>query len=240
MNQFTGHIFATHLLTRQHQGPVVHVSNEEIWPSVLLLLALLILVFVKARALAKVTRIVQSTFSNQILQQLEREEVNPFRFYAIALNLVFWMNMAFVCYKINAIYGLVFLNVPHLLQYLFFLLLFLSGFLIRILLNNLLSAFTGEKKLLSNYLINSQLINQTFGLFIMPFIILAEFSGINPLLFLGGSVLVLAIGITLKWYRGLMMGLVQERVGLLQIFSYFCGLEILPTLVLVKYLIETF
>jgi hypothetical protein len=67
-----------------------------------------------------------------------------------------------------------------------------------------------------------------------------EFSKFNSLIFIWGGLLVLAMVVLLKWYRGLLMSLVIERIGLLQIFSYFCGLEILPVFVLVKYIIETF
>ncbi len=84
------------------------------------------------------------------------------------------------------------------------------------------------------------LVNQSFGLFLFPLIVLMEFSKFNPLIFIWCASLVLGTAVLLKWYRGVLMSLVVERIGLLQIFSYFCALEILPVFVLVKYIIETF
>lgn len=185
-------------------------------------------------------RIVQSTFSNQVLQQLEREEINPFKFHALALNLFFVLNVSFLIYKINNLYHFVLTDSGHFLQFSFFLLLILLVIVLKNILNKILVFFTDQRKVISDYAISSTLVNQTFGLFLFPFVILLEFSPFNPLVFISGAVVVLGGAVVLKWYRGLISGLIAERVGILQIFSYFCGLEILPFFVLVKYIIETF
>lgn len=185
-------------------------------------------------------RIIQSTFSNQVLQQLEREEINPFKFHALALNLFFVLNVSFLVYKINNIYHFVLADSGHFLQFSFFLLLILLVIVFKNILNKVLVFFTDQRKVISDYAISSTLVNQTFGLFLFPLVILLEFSPFNPLVFISGAVVVLSAAVVLKWYRGLIGGLIAERVGILQIFSYFCGLEILPFFVLVKYIIETF
>ncbi len=240
MPTYTPHIFEGHLLRQINHAPVLRQVNEDVWPSLLLLACLVVLVIVKMRAFPKVVRIVQSTFSNQILQQLEREEVGPYRFYALGLNAVFLINISFLAYKLNSIYHYVLTDSPNIVQFLFFAGIMLAILLFKSLINLLLAVFTGERKAISDYLINSSLINQTFGLFLLPCVILMEFSPFNPGIFVWAGIFVLLTGIFIKWYRGLIMGLVEERIGLLQIFSYFCGLEILPVFVLVKYIIETF
>lgn len=182
----------------------------------------------------------QSTFSSQVLQQLEREEFNPFKFYSLGLNLIFILNVSFLVYKINTLYKFVLVDTSHLVQFWFFFGIVLIVFLFKILVNRTLTFFTDKRKVISEYATSSTLINQSFGLFLFPLIILIEFSPFDPLVFILGALTVLAASIILKWYRGVIMGLVEERIGLLQIFSYFCGLEILPVFVLVKYIIETF
>ena len=236
----SSHIFEDHLLRAGNLAPLARTVNEEIWPSLLLVTCLLILVLVKIRSFPKVVRIVQSTFSKQILQQLEREEINAFRFYAVGLNILFIFNIAFLLYKINQHFQVVFEERGHLSQFLFFTGITLGVILAKNLLNLLLGICTGERRAIADYLVNSSLINQTFGLFLFPCIILMEFSPFNPLIFIWTGVTIVIAGIFIKWYRGLLMGLVEQRIGLLQIFSYFCGLEILPVFVLVKYIIETF
>ena len=185
-------------------------------------------------------RIVQSTFSSQVLQQLEREEFNPFKFYSLALNLFFILNVSFLAYKINSIYKYVLIETSNFAQFCFFFLIVLIVVFLKLLVNRSLAVFTDKRKIISEYVTSSTLVNQSFGLFLFPLIVLIEFSPFDPLIFIAGALIVLVSAVLLKWYRGIIMGLVEERLGLLQIFSYFCGLEILPVFVLVKYIIETF
>lgn len=219
---------------------MVKISSQQVWPSVFLIGCLIMLVLVKISAYTKVVKIVQSTFSAQVMQQMEREEINPLKFHHLALNMLFLLNLSFLCYKINGIYKFILVEESRLVQFGFFVLLVSLVFFARLLANYLLALFTNERKLVSEYSVNASLINQTFGLLMFPWIILSEFSTLNPLVFISGAVIILISAVLLKWYRGAIIGLVEERIGLLQIFSYFCGLEILPVLVLVKFVIETF
>ena len=98
------HIFAEHLLQKQNTSPVLNPAEDLIWPSVFLFVCLLLLALIKASAIEKVIRIIQSTFNKQVLQQLEREEANPYKFYSLALNAFFLLNLSFLVYKINSIY----------------------------------------------------------------------------------------------------------------------------------------
>ena len=233
-------IFSDHLLPKQHLAPLPRVEHELIWPSVFFVICLALLALVKFSSFSKVLKIVQSTFSLQALQQLEREELNPFRFYALGLNLFFVLNLSFLLYKVNSIYKYILVKSYGLNQFFFFFACILVVIALKAIANLLLGHFTNEKKVLSEYGINSLFINLTFGLLLFPCIILMELSPFNPLIFISAAFIVLASSVLLKWYRGVIMGLVEERLGLLQIFSYFCSLEILPVFVLVKYIIETF
>ncbi|MCC6372453.1 MAG: DUF4271 domain-containing protein, partial [Bacteroidia bacterium] len=169
------------------------------------------------------------------------EDTNQMRLYTIALNLFFLFNLAFLIFKINAIYGFVLTGSGHFTQFLFFGLLVVLMFGLRFVSNKLLGLFSHGEKVLGDYESSSGLINQACGLFIFPWIILVEFANaFNPLVFICGALITLAASVLIKWYRGIIVCLIQERVGLLQIFAYFCGLEILPAIVMVKYVIETF
>ncbi len=191
-------------------------------------------------AITKVSRILQSTYNVQIFQQLEREEFNPFKFYAIVLNINFVIILSFLCYEINSVYKFIFLEKTAFFQFMFFLGLVVLVLVIKSLSNRILSFFTNDRKVLPDYDINSTLINQALGIFLFPWVVIIEFSRFNPLPFLSGALVMIAAGLLIKWYRGIVIGMIEERVGLLQIFSYFCGLEILPLFVLVKYTVETF
>lgn len=234
------HIFYHHLLTKQHLSPQPKTSDIEIWPSVFLLACLAVLVVIKVRAFDRVIKLVQSIFSPQALQQLDRSEQSQFKLYNIALNLFFIFNLSFLVYKINLAYKFVLPNSAHFTQFMFFSLLVLMLFAFKYAVNKLLTLITSETRLIGDYEASSILINQASGLFLFPWIVLAQFSKFNPLIFVSGALITLSAGTLIKWYKGLIGSLMEDRVGLLQIFTYFCGLEILPIIVTVKYVIESF
>jgi hypothetical protein len=232
------HIFSHHELRPLDQGAEFNLAQELIWPSIFLLVCLLLLAFIKARAFGRVVRIVQSTFSTQILQQLEREELNSSKIHSIGLSAFFLLNLSFLLYKMNSIYGLILVKTDSSLQFFFFFALTLLLFAGKTLAIRLLALFTDSRRLVADYRTSTTLVNQTFGLFIFPFLVLSEFTDWNPRYFLWTAVSILALSTLLKWYRGLIMSVVDERIGLLQIFSYFCGLEILPLLTVAKFIVE--
>lgn len=142
-------------------------------------------------------------------------------------------------YKVNAMFGFVLRLEDSLVQFSFFFVLILLLFAAKFALLKLLAVFTDQYRLFADYGTSTLLVNQTLGIFIFPLIALAEFTTVNPLWFVYIALSMLALSIALKWYRGLIMSLVEERIGILQIFSYFCGLEILPILSLAKFVVET-
>lgn len=234
------HIFQDHLLQPLHASALVKPGYEQIWPSIFLIICLVLLVVVKARFFSKVVKIVQSTFSLRALQELEREEFNPFRLYSVLLNLFFILNLSFLAYKLNGMYHFILVDKPDLVQFFFFLGLIILFSGIKAIANRILGYFTNEKKTISEYVVNSLFINQTFGLLIFPWMVLIQLSNLNPLLLISCSLIVVALSVLLKWYRGMIIGLIEQRIGILQIFSYFCSLEILPIFIVAKYIIETF
>jgi hypothetical protein len=176
----------------------------------------------------------------QTLRQLEREEFSPLKFYSIALSVFFLLNLTFFVYKVNFIYKLVLTGQTQLLQFMFFLITIVLLFLVKGGFTRLLAIFVNDHKLIPEFVYSSFMISQTQGLLLFPCLVLAELSHFNPLIFLSAASVILIAMQIFKWYRGIVFALMENRVGLLQIFTYFCGLEILPVLVLVKFIIETF
>lgn len=233
------HIFTNHLLPVTNKAPIPVTEVVLVWPSLFLLSCLVLLAVIKAGAFSRVARIVQSTFSNQLLQQLEREEVNAFKLHSIALSVFFILNLSFLFYKLNGYYGFILRKEDSLVQFSFFLVVLLLLLGSKFSALRVLAFFTGQYRLIANYGTSTLLVNQTLGLVVFPLVALSEFTNSNSQVFVWTALGLLFGSALLKWYRGLVMSLVEERIGLLQIFSYFCGLEILPVLTLAKFLIET-
>lgn len=234
------HLFYDHLLQRQHLNPVLRSQTSLVWTSVYILFCLALIVFVKVTSYSKVIKIIQSTFNSNALRELEREETKGFKLHSILLSFFFLLNISFLLYKLNAFYKFVFTDKSLFIQFTLIFLIVLIFVLIKNFLNQFICFLSNNYKTLSDYSYNSIKINQTFGLFLFPWLIMAELTSFNPLIFVSGAFVVLSASLIYRWYRGVIIGLIEERIGLLQTFTYFCGLEILPVIVLVKYIIETF
>jgi Domain of unknown function (DUF4271) len=236
MNE-THHILYHHLLQRQNDLPIIRTSLVSIWPSIFLLICLVILVVLRVTSYQKVIKIMQAIFNFKTAKSIDGEEYKFFKLSSILLNVFFIFNMAFLCYKLNSIYRLILVKWSGVMQLLFFILFML---LFKFLLNRLLLFISNNHKVVSEYNLIGSLINQTFALFIFPFVVLLQFSKYNSIFFLFCALVILASAEIYKWYRGFLISLIEQRIGLLQIFTYFCALEILPGLILLKYIIETF
>ena len=239
MNE-THHILYHHLLQRQNSIPLIRTSLVSIWPSIFLLICLVILVVLRVTSYQKVIKIMQAIFNFKTAKSIDGEEYKFFKLSSILLNVFFIFNMAFLCYKLNSIYKLILVKWSGVMQLLFFILFILLLLLFKFLVNRLLLFISNNHKAVSEYNLIGSLINQTFALFIFPFVVLLQFSKYNSIFFLFCALVILASAEIYKWYKGFLISLIEQRIGLLQIFTYFCALEILPGLILLKYIIETF
>lgn len=108
------------------------------------------------------------------------------------------------------------------------------------LMNALLKAISSKGKFIQEYRLISGSINRVSGLFLFPLLLLIGFSEINAEFLLILSLVLVGLMLLIKWVKGLLLSISEDGLGILQILTYFCALEILPQLVLVKYTIETF
>lgn len=239
MNE-THHILYHHLLQRQNTFPIIRTSLVSIWPSIFLLFCIVILVVLRVTSYQKVLKIIQSIFNFKTAKSIDGEEYKFFKFSSILLNVFFIFNIAFLCYKLNSIYKLILFEWSGVTQLLFFILFILLLLLFKFLLNRILLFISNNHKAVSEFTLIGSLISQIFSIFIFPIILILQFSKYNSLFFLHCALIILGLSVILKWYRGFLIALIEERIGLLQIFTYFCALEILPGLILLKYIIETF
>ncbi len=194
----------------------------------------------RVNAIQRVSQILQAGFSRQASIKIERQESNPLSLIPALLLLVYVLNLSFVMFRANAYFHLVFNDLPTGIQYLVFAGLIVILLVLRFAVNLFLGFVTNEMRLLSEYTASGFILLQTFGLVLFPVVVLMEFSPAEPLFFLYTAIVLAGVSVLIHWFRGLLSALSGRGVGMLQIFCYFCALEILPILVLVKFIIETF
>lgn len=233
-------IFQGHSLTPVHQHPVFRNGQDYIWPSVFLLLVFSGIVLARVSLRERLDKIMLSSISLQTTRQIEREDFNPFKPVSLLLSFIFCFLFGFFVYQTNKNFGNVFNDRPPAFQFLAFCFLFLMVFAVKYVFHYLIGLLTGTSTLFNEYTYSNLLINQATGIVLFPFLVATEFSSINPIYLLIPCLFILGFNLALKWFRGFVFSAVEQHIGFLQIFIYFCAVEILPSLVLVKFIIVNF
>lgn len=233
-------IFQNHLLKPIHDGAIFNPAQQLIWPSVVLFLAVCVLIVLKATMPSRTLRVLNAAYSLQVARQIERENYGPFKRQSILLNIVFVMVIGFLFYKLNRLFGAMLNDTTGIMQYLFFVFLVLAMYSIKFIVLNIVGFITLTKDTIDEYINNTLIINQSIGVVLLPVMIIAELSPINPVWLVFPSVLFIVLGYFFRLYRGFLFSGIEQGMGIFQLFVYLCALEILPLLVFIKFLVVKF
>jgi hypothetical protein len=85
---------------------------------------------------------------------------------------------------------------------------------------------------------NIIIFNLTGGMLLLPLLLLSHYS--SKALFLNISIGIISILLIIKLYRSFLIGLADQKFSLFHLFLYLCTLEILPILVIAKFIDKYF
>jgi hypothetical protein len=234
------HVFSGHLLQKIHGEAVIKYASQIIWPAIFLIGCFSAVVFIKVVHYAKTLKVVQATFSKQALQQLINEDSRTIKTGAVILNCIYFLNVGFLCYRVNLLYQIVEFSGHSIMAFAFFTIVLMVLIIIQNLLIFLLTLIAHDAKAVKKFKFSSYTINQTFAILLFLCLVMAQFLSRFSMFFITTGVITIALNLLLKWHRGIVISFTEERIGFLQIFVYFCILEILPFLVAAKFIIENF
>jgi hypothetical protein len=230
-------VFTGHSLKVIHSTPIINSRTQSYWQGILLFLILSIYVLIKISEPKKILKIFISVFSLQEAKQLFREEFKLAKRTSLLLGIGFILIMAFLIQFTNQYFGLILNNYSHLQQYLFFIVIV---YLVKFLANYFLAFISSNYELGKEYLFNVFIFAQTIGIIIFPLIVCLHFTTYPTQWFLYPALIICVGFYGLRLFRGFIISATEQNIGILYIFIYLCALEILPTLVLVKFLLVNF
>jgi len=234
------HVFYDHLLKPIHEYPVFNSYQTLWWPSILILFCFSLFVYLRVAAPYKLVMTFRSSYNIQAIRQLEREEFNPLNPRSYVLSLLYLLLLSFYLFKVNDTFQYILKEQQPFTQYLFFIATCIVFHFIKFFLKWLIGLISNTGALTSELLYTNMVINQSVGIFLLPSIILLEFSVINTFYMLIGIGLLLLAGFLIKLTRGFIFGVFENQLGLLQVFIYICALELLPFLVFTKFIVTKF
>lgn len=233
-------IFSEHLLKPVHSVPMFKAGTNSYWPGILLFFVFGLYVAVKVYSPKKLMQVFASVFSLQAAKQLLREDYKLNRRVSVFLSIGFVIISAFVAYIANNYFGLILKEKSSLYQYLFFAGVILIMYLVKYVVTYTLSFIIGEFDLGKEYFFNIFIFNQTAGVALFPIVLCILFSKLSTELFLYPGIVICAVFFFLRLFRGFVISTLEQNIGVLYIFLYLCSLEILPLLVLIKFLLNNF
>lgn len=233
-------IFSGHSLKVIHNTPIFNNSNPMYWPGVLLFLIFSIYVLIRLAQPKKIFKIFISVFSLQEAKQLFREEFKLTKRVSVFLGTGFILVLAFLIQITNQYFGLILKDYSHLEQYLFFVAVITLTYLVKFATHYVLAFISLNQELSKEYLFNVFLFSQTTGIIIFPLIVCLQFTKYPPEWFLYPSLIICLGFYALRMFRGFILSVTEQNVGILYIFLYLCALEILPLLILIKFLLINF
>jgi hypothetical protein len=233
-------VFKYHLLQPTHNGAVFNNAEESYWPSLILFLAVSLIVLLKVTSPVRTLRVLNAAYSLQIAKQIEREDYSPFKRVSVVLSVVFVISTAFLLFKLNQLYGSVLMGKEGLFQFLFFAMLVVIVYTVKYIVNSIISFLAQTPRLFNEYINNTFIINEAIGVVLLPIVIIAQLSPLHPQWLILPGLLFLCFGYLQRLYRGFVFAGLEEGVGFLQLFIYLCALEILPLLVLIKFVVVNF
>lgn len=233
-------IFSGHSLKPIHTTPIFNANTTTYWPGILLFVIFAIYVLIRISEPKKILKIFISVFSLQEAKQLFREEFKLTKRMSLFLGIAFILVIAFLIQITNQYFGIILSEQSHLKQYLFFVAVICITYLVKFLANYVLAFISSNNDLGKEYLFNVFVYSQTIGIILFPFIVCLQFTKYPTELFLYPALVICAGFYALRMFRGFIISVTEQNVGILYIFLYLCALEILPLLVLIKFLLVNF
>lgn len=233
-------IFSGHSLIKTHDYPIFNSSSPTYWPGIVLFFIFSIFVLIRISEPKKIIKVFTSVFSLQEAKQLFREEFKLTKRVSILLGLSFILVMAFLVQFINEYFGLILNEYSELKQFLFFIAVISLMYLIKFIVNYTLAFITSNEELGKEYLFNVYVFSQTIGIILFPMVICLQFTKYPVEWFLYPALIICGGFYALRMFRGFVLSSSEQNIGILYIFLYLCALEILPLLVLIKFLLVNF
>ena len=213
----------------------------ESWTVSILLIVLVIIAFLNVTKRKRLKQFVESFYSNRFVDQLIREE----GLLGSVVNLYLLITSVLVISLFSYQFIRIYLNekgLDELFDFKFFWICFfgVSGmFLLKLILYSLSSLVLDLREKFSEYIFQYFLFFQATGFFLFPVVLGIEFVEYFSSYFIANlGVMVLAVIFVLRQFKVIYIGIVSTSFSPLYIILYLCTLEILPLLVISKFIMN--
>jgi len=230
-------------LFRDHQlkptGPGIdHLRNAHPdWVLGVLMACIILIAWTRVFYHKRLQQVLRAPFSRRFINQLVRDG-NLFRErISVALGIVYILAFALMLYEINELrVGITFRGISPVTLYLLIILGIVAGSTVKVTLVQLLGVIFKTRETTYNYLLNFLIFALLNGPVLLVTMILVVYLRSEMILYAGMAVFLFLF--IFRFIRGFFIGLALTKFSYLFLFVYLCSLEILPFLVLLKFMLN--
>jgi hypothetical protein len=235
IQKYVPSIFAKHDLSIKFINPIFKNQPHNNWSFSIFLIGFSMLAMANFYYIKRFNLFAKAFFLQRFTGQLMREDNSQSQRLSIVLSCIYLFSISLLTYKFNEVNNFYKpLNGP-ITQFLLTCLAVLTFFVIKISLNYMLGYIFKTEKQVNEYVFNIILINQFLGLglFFLCFCLYYSISLYTKFLLAFGVVLILGIYLY-RIIRGILIGNNNKNISAIYLFLYFCTLEILPLVFIIK------
>jgi len=228
-------IFAKHDLSIKFINPIFKAQHHNNWSFSIFLIGFSMLAMANFYYIKRFNLFAKAFFLQRFTSQLMREDNSQTQRLSIVLSCIYLFSISLLAYKFNEVNNFYKPFNGPVIQFLLTCLAVFSFFVIKILLNYIVGYIFKTEKQVNEYVFNIILINQFLGLglFFLCFCLFFSISIYTKFLLAFGVVLILGIYLY-RIIRGILIGNNNKNISAIYLFLYFCTLEILPLVFIIK------
>lgn len=230
-SQFTGHL----LKAKNNEPRLRNVENNN-WFSLQLLIAFFILASLRTFYGKRLKLVIDAFLNQRYASQFFREENALIQRTSVLLSLTFIISASLFFYQLESLYPLQWIEFKGFQKYLLILVFTLLFYIFKILFNKIGGFLFKCERETSEYIFNQFLILQIIGLGLMLIVLILRYQQIIPSNYiLYAGLFILLAGFIIRIFRSFQITTSNTGFSYIYIFLYLCTLEIIPIVVIVKY-----
>lgn len=226
--------FAEHQLETNLIAPKLRQQNtSDWWMSGTILLCVSLFVLVKVLANKRFMQIFFSIFGLHYFHQLNRDGNLLKERISAPLFVIYSLLISLLIFQTILIYNKY--QDELLNSFVLFSLIFISMIILwcfKIIVIIFIAKLFKEYQISTEYKINILVFNIIMGIFLLPLLILIVYLKTN--IFLYSTFIIIGFLILFRLFRSMQIVISLRKISVLYIFLYFCSLEILPAIVIIK------
>ncbi len=230
-------LFTSHQLKANNINPKPIQNYNRDWIFGIIILCFFLLARINVFYKKRLNQIFKAFISRRMLNQLIRNGNLFNERLSISLSFIFVSTFSLFLFQLSYF----FFKIPDygINGFIFYgkiFLFILSFWFLKMLTIKLIGITFKTKKQTSEYLLNILLFNFVTGIFLLFYLVLTTYTQLNIFLYLG--IFILFIIFLYRISRGVLIGISFSKFSILHLFLYLCSVEILPLLVLTKFIIN--